>query len=40
MQINLSNAQSALQQQDGKRAQKYLDLAAVEVEKLEKFLGR
>jgi serine/threonine protein kinase len=40
MQTNLSAAQSAMDRQDAARAKKYLDLAAIEAEKLEKFLGR
>jgi serine/threonine protein kinase len=40
MQADLSRAQSALQQKDAANAKKYLDLAGIEVEKLEKFLGR
>jgi serine/threonine protein kinase len=40
MKIHLSRAQQALQNQDVKNAQKYSDMAASEVEKLEQFLGR
>jgi eukaryotic-like serine/threonine-protein kinase len=40
MQANLSTAQSAMDKQDAEKAKKYLGLADVEVEKLEKFLGR
>jgi CO/xanthine dehydrogenase Mo-binding subunit len=36
----LNKAQAAVQAQDVERARKYLRLAEVEVEKLEKFLGR
>lgn len=37
---NLAKAQAALQAKDPKTAQKYLDLAEPDIEKLEKFLGR
>lgn len=40
MRTNLSAAQSALDKQDAAVAKKYLNLAAVEVERIEKFLGR
>jgi serine/threonine protein kinase len=40
MQTNMSAAQSALDKQDAAKAKKYLDMAAFDVEKLEKFLGR
>lgn len=40
MRTNLSRAQVALQNRDVKNAQKYSDLAATQVEKLEQFLGR
>lgn len=40
MKTHLSRAQVALQNRDVKNAQKYSDLAATDVEKLEKFLGR
>jgi serine/threonine protein kinase len=40
MKSDLSKAQSALEQQNGATAKKFLDMAEVEVEKLEKFLGR
>jgi len=40
MQSYMSKAQAAIQAQDAASARKYLDLAAAEVEKLEKFLGR
>ena len=40
MQANISAAQSAMDKQDAAKARKYLDMAAVDVEKLEKFLGR
>ncbi|HTS13857.1 MAG TPA: serine/threonine-protein kinase [Candidatus Limnocylindrales bacterium] len=40
MQNYLAKAQAALDRQDAKGAKKYLDLAAVEVEKIERFLGR
>jgi len=40
MQNYMSKAQAAIQTQDTASARKYLDLASVEVEKLEKFLGR
>jgi serine/threonine protein kinase len=40
MQTDLSKAQSALGQQNATTAKKYLDMAEVEVERLEKFLGR
>jgi hypothetical protein len=36
----LGRAQAAMQSHDAKSAQKYLDLAEPELEKLEKFLGR
>jgi eukaryotic-like serine/threonine-protein kinase len=40
MQAYLAKAQAAVGAQDATAARKYLDLAAVEVEKIEKFLGR
>jgi serine/threonine protein kinase len=40
MQTDLSKAETALQQQNATTAKKYLDMAEVEVERLEKFLGR
>jgi serine/threonine protein kinase len=40
METYMSKAQAALQAKDANGAKKYLDLAAIEVEKLEKFLGR
>jgi eukaryotic-like serine/threonine-protein kinase len=40
MRTYIGKAQSAIQAQDAKSARKYLDLAAPEVERLEKFLGR
>jgi eukaryotic-like serine/threonine-protein kinase len=40
MRTYLGKAQSAIQVQDAKSARKYLDLAAPEVERLERFLGR
>jgi eukaryotic-like serine/threonine-protein kinase len=40
MEAYLQKAQAAIQAQDTTVARKYLDLAAVEVEKIEKFLGR
>jgi eukaryotic-like serine/threonine-protein kinase len=40
MQTYMAKAQAALQAKDANGAKKYLDLAATEVEKLEKFLGR
>jgi eukaryotic-like serine/threonine-protein kinase len=40
MKTDLSKAQSALEQQNAAKAKKFLDMAEVEVEKLEKFLGR
>ncbi|HUJ30091.1 MAG TPA: protein kinase [Candidatus Acidoferrum sp.] len=40
MQNYLAKAQAALDRQDAAGAKKYLDLAAAEVEKIEKFLGR
>jgi len=39
MQAYLSRAQSALQAQDSEGAKKYLDLAEIELGKIEKFLG-
>jgi hypothetical protein len=36
----LNAAQSALDKQDAAGARKYMDYAAAEAEKLEKFLGR
>ena len=40
METYMSKAQAAIQAKDADGARKYLDLAAAEVEKLEKFLGR
>jgi len=40
METYMSKAQAAIQTKDAAGARKYLDLAAAEVEKLEKFLGR
>src|SRR5215469_9624397 len=40
MQAYLQKAQAAIQAQDPAAARKYLDLASVETEKIEKFLGR
>jgi len=40
MQTYLSKAEAAIQAKDADSARKYLDLAAAEVEKIEKFLGR
>jgi eukaryotic-like serine/threonine-protein kinase len=40
MQIDIAKAQSSLQQQDVDNAQKYIDMANAETEKLEHFLGR
>jgi len=40
MQTDLSKAQSALRQRNAAKAKEYLGMAAVEVERLEKFLGR
>ena len=40
MKTDLSKAQSALEQKNAATAKKFLDMAEVEVEKLEKFLGR
>ena len=40
MQTYLSKAEAALLAKDAAGARKYLDLAAAEVERLEKFLGR
>ena len=37
---NLAKAQAALQAKNPQTAQKYLDLAEPDIEKLEKFLGR
>jgi hypothetical protein len=39
MQAYLSRAQSALQAQDSEGAKKYLDLAEIELGKIENFLG-
>ena len=40
MRTNLSRAQSALDAKDGAKAKTYLDSAEIQVEKIEKFLGR
>ncbi|MGD0790532.1 MAG: serine/threonine-protein kinase [Terriglobales bacterium] len=40
LKTHMQKAQLALQNQDAKKAKKYLDMAEPEVEKLEKFLGR
>jgi len=40
MQINMARAEAALQKQDAAKAKEYMDLAEMEVETIERFLGR